>query len=192
MRRTREDVCAEFVSIAAQHFADSGYAATSLEEVAAEAGYSKSALLYYFGSKEELLAAVVVELIDEADRVLSQLDRYPPGAERNQAAIDAMVALALDRRPLVSLAMGPSEELSSGLVSQPAIVERMQQTRARFRLMLVGSDSTPAQRVRLAMAFYGLPPALHEFADLPASQLHELLADVLFEAINPTLTKEAR
>ncbi|MBV8619800.1 MAG: TetR/AcrR family transcriptional regulator [Curvibacter sp.] len=53
----------ELLDAALELFVDKGFAATRAEEVAARAGVSKGTLFLYFGSKEELLKAVVRENI---------------------------------------------------------------------------------------------------------------------------------
>ena len=53
----------ELLDAALELFVEKGYAATRAEEVAARAGVSKGTLFLYFGSKEELLKAVVRENI---------------------------------------------------------------------------------------------------------------------------------
>lgn len=51
----------ELLDAALALFVEKGFAATRVEEVAARAGVSKGTLFLYFGSKEELLKAVVRE-----------------------------------------------------------------------------------------------------------------------------------
>ncbi len=53
--RTRERV----VDAALSAFGTRGYDATSLDEVAAEVGVTKQAILYHFPTKEELLRASI-------------------------------------------------------------------------------------------------------------------------------------
>jgi AcrR family transcriptional regulator len=50
---------AEIIAAALASFADKGYAATRLEDVAADAGISKGTIYLYFPTKEELFRAVV-------------------------------------------------------------------------------------------------------------------------------------
>lgn len=69
-RRVREaetvvDRPAQMIEAAAAVLAREGYENTSMKEIAAEAGVSSGLLHYYFGTKEELLAAVVRRLHDQ-------------------------------------------------------------------------------------------------------------------------------
>ncbi|MGI9261431.1 MAG: TetR/AcrR family transcriptional regulator [Woeseiaceae bacterium] len=58
-QRRKEDRPAEIAEAAMQTFAEKGYAATKVEEVARRAGVSKGLLYLYFKTKEELFKAVV-------------------------------------------------------------------------------------------------------------------------------------
>jgi AcrR family transcriptional regulator len=58
-QRRKEDRPAEITAAAMQAFADKGYDATRVEEVARRAGVSKGLLYLYFKTKEELFKAVV-------------------------------------------------------------------------------------------------------------------------------------
>src|SRR3954463_15690926 len=53
----------EIVAAALASFADRGYAATKLEDVAAAAGISKGTIYLYFQTKEELFRAVVRQAV---------------------------------------------------------------------------------------------------------------------------------
>jgi AcrR family transcriptional regulator len=60
-RRRKEARPAELTAAALEVFVEKGYAATRLEDVAAQAGVSKGTLYLYFDSKEALFKAVVRE-----------------------------------------------------------------------------------------------------------------------------------
>lgn len=60
-RRRKEARPAELTAAALELFAEKGFAATRLDDVAARAGVSKGTVYLYFASKEELFEAVVRE-----------------------------------------------------------------------------------------------------------------------------------
>lgn len=72
--RRKESRPGELVEAALELFAEKGYAATRLEDVASRAGVSKGTLYLYFESKEELFKAVVrqglVPAIAEAEALI--------------------------------------------------------------------------------------------------------------------------
>ena len=73
-RRRKEDRPQEITEAALHAFAEKGYAATRVDEVAKRAGVSKGLLYLYFKTKEELFKAVVrsfvVPKIDELTAVV--------------------------------------------------------------------------------------------------------------------------
>ena len=62
-RRRKADRPAEIVSAAMAVFAEKGFAAARLDEIAKRAGVSKGALYLYFETKEEMFRAVVQQAI---------------------------------------------------------------------------------------------------------------------------------
>lgn len=62
-RRRKADRPGEIVQAAMQVFAEKGFAAARLDEIAARAGVSKGALYLYFETKEDLFRAVVGQVV---------------------------------------------------------------------------------------------------------------------------------
>ena len=62
-RRRKEDRPDEITAAAFEAFAENGYAATRVEEVAKRAGISKGLMYLYFKTKEELFKAVVKSVV---------------------------------------------------------------------------------------------------------------------------------
>ncbi|HEY0838045.1 MAG TPA: TetR/AcrR family transcriptional regulator [Azospirillum sp.] len=75
-RRRKEARPQEIVDAALEVFADRGFAATRLEDVAARAGVSKGTLYLYFPNKEELFKAVIrsaiIPNLEMAERLLAE------------------------------------------------------------------------------------------------------------------------
>jgi AcrR family transcriptional regulator len=69
----------ELLEAALRVFARRGYREAGVDEIAAEAGYSKGALYWHFSGKEELLQALLEERIDAPERELvALLESAPP------------------------------------------------------------------------------------------------------------------
>ncbi len=80
---------------AMQAFGTRGYDGTSLDDLAGELGIRKQTILYWFPSKEALLAAVVDRCADEvARRLLRGLEGAGDGFGRVEAMVRAMFRLA--------------------------------------------------------------------------------------------------
>src|SRR5579862_3274783 len=62
-RRRKQARPAEIIAAALQVFAERGFAAARLDDIAARAGVSKAALYLYFDTKEALFRAVVTEAV---------------------------------------------------------------------------------------------------------------------------------
>jgi AcrR family transcriptional regulator len=77
-RRRKEDRPKEITEAAFQAFAEKGYAATRVDEVASRAGVSKGLLYLYFKTKEELFKSVVrsfvVPRIDTLRQIIDTSD----------------------------------------------------------------------------------------------------------------------
>jgi TetR/AcrR family transcriptional regulator len=61
----------EKVLAAAELFAEAGLDGTKMEDVAAATGVPKATLYYYFDGKEEILAFLFVEILDELGRAVA-------------------------------------------------------------------------------------------------------------------------
>jgi AcrR family transcriptional regulator len=80
---------------------EDGYAGTSLQRVADAAGVQKRMVLYYFDSRERLVAAAFERL---ADRFLAELSARVDGIHEPGALIDALVDLLLEQSEHQALA----------------------------------------------------------------------------------------
>ena len=81
-QRRKEDRPQEITDAAFSAFAEKGYAATKVEEVAHRAGVSKGLLYLYFRTKEELFKAVVRSVvIPRVDALERELDQSEMSAE---------------------------------------------------------------------------------------------------------------
>jgi len=88
---------AELVAAALRCFAERGFAATRLEDVAASAGVSKTTVYLYFANKERLFEAVVrsavTPVLDQADAAVTAYQGTTPELVRTLLGI---VGAALD------------------------------------------------------------------------------------------------
>lgn len=84
---------AELLERAARLFAERGYAASSLEDLARETGMSRPALYYYFSSKEDVLARLVSGLVTSSESALRRIRAEPPAdaGRRLKVAVEALL-----------------------------------------------------------------------------------------------------
>ena len=98
--RTRDRV----LGAALVSFADRGYPATSLDALAATLGVRKQTILYYFASKEVLLASVVDRAAGELAAALEAgVARAADDRARAGAVVDAVLRLGARRPELLAL-----------------------------------------------------------------------------------------
>jgi AcrR family transcriptional regulator len=77
-RRRKTARPSEIVAAALEVFAEKGFAAARLDEIAARAGVSKGAVYLYFETKEELFREVVLQMaVPQLDAVLAMADAHP-------------------------------------------------------------------------------------------------------------------
>src|SRR4051812_31592738 len=94
-RRRKAARPAEIVSAALAVFAEKGFAAARLDEIAARAGVSKGAVYLYFATKEEVFRAVVAEAIAPNVRMIRAMLAAHPGpfAELLRAVAERVAAI---------------------------------------------------------------------------------------------------
>jgi len=90
-QRRKQDRPQEITAAAFEAFAEKGYAATRIEEVAKRAGVSKGLMYLYFKTKEELFKAVVKSV------VIRRVDRLIDNVETTELSSEEFI-----RGPLLS------------------------------------------------------------------------------------------
>ena len=81
-QRRKEERPAEITQAALAAFAEKGYAATKVDEVAKRAGISKGLLYLYFKTKEDLFKAVIRSFVSpRIDGLISSIERTDLSAE---------------------------------------------------------------------------------------------------------------
>lgn len=108
---------AAIVDTAAHHFFRHGYAATAIEQVAADAGVSKVTIYNQFGDKRALFAAAV-ECECEKMRGHFSLDAMPQGSIRDRLTAIGQAILAFLFRPEM---MQFERRIAAETESDPAI-----------------------------------------------------------------------
>jgi AcrR family transcriptional regulator len=90
---------AKLLSAAENVFARDGFEASRLEDIAADAGYTRGAFYANFDSKEDLLFALMERLVAERLQAIHEiLQGHETPASRTQALRDYYARIACDRR----------------------------------------------------------------------------------------------
>jgi TetR/AcrR family transcriptional regulator len=102
--RTPPETPERILDAALASFGSRGYEATSLDGLADGLGLRKQSILYWFGSKEILLEAVIDRSAAELAAALeASLDRAGTGWDRVEAVVRSVFALAARRPELIGL-----------------------------------------------------------------------------------------
>jgi AcrR family transcriptional regulator len=175
------------LSAALRVFARRGYRAAGVEEIAAEAGYSKGALYWHFSGKEELLLTLLEERVDSPMRKrFALLASAPPERDMSVEATRAFAEQIEREREALLL----EREYWSLAVRDPELrvryAERQQELRrelavameARARHLGTPDLTMPPEDVaRIVMSIIG-GLAIDELID-PGSVRPELLGEAL-------------
>ncbi|HYT09977.1 MAG TPA: TetR/AcrR family transcriptional regulator [Mycobacteriales bacterium] len=144
---------------AVQLFRSRGYDRTSLREIAASLGLSKSGLYHHFPSKDDLLAAAVDPLLD---RLGDLVDSSPPArsaADRNRF-LAAYLDILIQHRDVVGL-IGAD----AAVRAHPRIGARLAELDESLYRRLSGDGADLARQVRAAYALVGLQDTVGRFSD---------------------------
>ncbi len=91
--RRGSDTKAEIRKVALELFAQQGYEATSLREIAERLGITKAALYYHFNGKEDIVRSLFAEHLAALDDLVDWARDQPPGPQLRTQAIDRMIDL---------------------------------------------------------------------------------------------------
>ncbi len=167
-------------------FARRGYREASVDEIAAEAGYSKGALYWHFSGKEELLTALLEERIDAPmrDRI-DLLASAPPERDMSVEAARAFAQQLAEQREAMLL----EREYWSLAIRDPEL-------RARYAERQTELRSALAAAVEARAGHLGTPnltmPA-EDVARIVMSIIGGLAVDELIDpgSVRPALVGEA-
>ncbi|MFT4234395.1 MAG: TetR/AcrR family transcriptional regulator [Microbacterium sp.] len=106
----RESTRAQIVRAAFDVFSEQGFTAATIADITARAGVSRGLVSYHFGSKEQLVQAVLDEWFATFVCIVTEVEGAPD--ERLAAIIDSSLRAAVDALPeqriVLALALQPS------------------------------------------------------------------------------------
>jgi AcrR family transcriptional regulator len=180
MRLPAEQRRSQLLEIATELFADRGFHATSMDDIAESAGVTKPVLYQHFPSKRalyrELLEAIDREL---TVRLVAATHSVATGRERVQEGFAVYFRYVSDHRAAVRLIFGASlRDDPEFAAAADATIDRF----AEFIAGLIAIDAAPEHRRALAYAMVGMADATsRRFADGAGTDDPEALAGWLAE-----------
>jgi len=113
-RRPGAETRAEIIAAAERHFAESGYEATRLEDVASDVGIRRAAIFYHFGDKQELYHAVLDQALEDWAR---GLPAEGEATERLVAGIESWIDYIAGRPTVARLILREAANVRMGVES---------------------------------------------------------------------------
>jgi AcrR family transcriptional regulator len=181
-RKAREELLTAALRVFARH----GYGQSGVDEIAAEAGYSKGALYWHFSGKEELLLALLEERIDTPMRELvALLESAPPERDMSVEATREFARQLAEQREAVQL----DREYWSLAIRDPELRARYVERQTQFRNSL--AEALQARARHLGTPSFSMPA--EEVARILISIIDGLASDELIEpgSVRPELLGEA-
>jgi len=176
----------ELLTAALRVFARRGYREAGVDEIAAEAGYSKGALYWHFSGKEELLTALVEERIDAPmrDRI-ALLASAPPERDMSVEAARAFAQQLDEQREAMLL----EREYWSLAIRDPELRARYAERQTELRGALAAA--VVARAGHLGTPNLTMPA--EDVARIVMSIIGGLAVDELIDpgAVRPALVGEA-
>ena len=163
--------------VALDLFAERGYDATSLREIAERLGVTKAAVYYHFRTKEEILASLFDEQLAGIDEIVEWARGQEPGVARSREIV----------RRYAALRSGESGEQFGRLIqAQQALKQfapghEMHRRMERLGELLTGPDDSVEERLRSRLALAAIH--LGHFGSQPTDDLDERRAAALRVAL---------
>jgi TetR/AcrR family transcriptional regulator len=163
---------AEIVAAAERHFAERGFEATRLEDVATEVGIRRAAIFYHFGDKQELYTAVLDEIFGDWT---SDLPTDGSAGERLEASLIGWIDYVA-RRPTVARLI--LREISNARAGDVARFERAAAALDWFRAVIdegvASGELGPLIEPHRFISLMGAITVFH-FAAMPWLTFHQAI-----------------
>lgn len=174
------------LSAALRVFARRGYREAGVDEIAAEAGYSKGALYWHFAGKEQLLLTLLEERIDAPMReMVALLESAPPERDMALEAAREFGRQLGEAREAVQL----EREYWSLAIRDPELRARYAERQAELRQAMANALTARGRHLGAPE----VPMAAEDLARLVLGLMGGLAVDDLIEpgSVRPDLLAEA-
>jgi AcrR family transcriptional regulator len=164
-----DDTRARILRAALEEFAARGYHATSVRELAERVGVTKTAVLYHFPGKADIVTALAEPMLAELETALA---KAAEAADARRAAIEGLLDVWLAHRYLLQMNLR-----DLGLTASTEVFERFRGGMLQANILVAGPDADFAGRVRAAQAIAMLSDPVVLFADAPVGELRAAVLD---------------
>lgn len=140
----------ELRQVALEQFSTVGFAASSLQQIADHAGYSKSSVLYHYSSKETLLEAAIGPAIDAMEQLLGDFVAGGRSADARAVFIERFVDFLLGNRLAVHTFVNQGQSLR-GI----PVIERANTAIRALADSICEPDAPVSEHMRFGVALAG-------------------------------------
>jgi AcrR family transcriptional regulator len=165
-RRTR----ATIQEIALTLFADRGYDATSLQDIADELGLTKAAVYYHFPSKLELLQSICEPVYAGVSAIIAAAEAQTTRQRRIEAVADGFADLTVSRRATISVLA--ADPVMHGRMKAASKMDELLDQAAR---VIYGDSPTPDQLLAVR-AVAVLSDTISTLSDLDDAEARAVLS----------------
>ncbi|MFD1541244.1 TetR family transcriptional regulator [Nonomuraea guangzhouensis] len=160
-----DDTRSGILRVALELFASLGYHATSVREIAERLNLTKTAVLYHFPSKKDILATLAEPMLADMEAAVEAANGIEGEDFRRKrwVVIEGLLDVWLRHRFLMRM---NTQDLALG-ADRPTF-ERFRDTAMTAERFIAGPDADLAGQVRAVQAFAMLSDPVVMFADLPA------------------------
>lgn len=182
-----DDTRARILRAALEEFSERGYHATSVRELAERVGVTKTAVLYHFPGKADIVTALAEPMLDELEAAMAKAaDALDPRA----AAIEGLLEVWLGHRYLLRMNLR-----DLGLTASKVVFDRFRDGMLQANHLVAGPDADLAGQVRASQAIAMLSDPVVLFAEAPTPELRAAVldgVDRLFGLVEPAPKPRAR
>ena len=149
-------------TLALELFAERGYDATSLREIAEQLGITKAAVYYHFKTKEELLASLVDDFLAEIDELVNWAQHQPATPATREQVLRRYHALLNQRATPLARLLHEGQAALRDVAAGAELRSRFD--RLADLLVDCGDPGDPIDaRLRARLAFVALHMGAHRF-----------------------------
>lgn len=167
-----DDSRARILRTALDLFAERGYHAVSVREIAERVGLTKTAVLYHFPSKRDIVTALVEPLLSDSEAVLGEVAKLSDADARAWAVVEGLLDVWLTHGPLLHMQMR-----DQAISADTATFVRLRDIALTAQDLIAGPDPDFAARVRAAQVYAALSDPITLFADQPLPALRAAILD---------------
>ncbi|MEV7096208.1 TetR family transcriptional regulator [Amycolatopsis sp. NPDC051045] len=164
-----DDTRVRILRAALEEFSARGYHETSVRELAERVGVTKTAVLYHFPGKADIVTALAEPMLADFEAALA---KAAESLDPRRAAIEGLVDVWLTHRYLLRMNLR-----DLGLTASAAVFDRFRDGMLRANDLVAGPDADFGGRVRAAQAIAMLSDPVVLFADAPEAQLRGAILD---------------